>query len=44
MSRIRWNTQLVAAEMKKENCILKSEYINTHTRESKGVRLVGGIK
>lgn len=32
MSRIRWNTQLVATEMKKENCILKSEYINTHTR------------
>ena len=32
MSRIIWNTQLVAAELKKENCILKSEYINSKTR------------
>lgn len=32
MSRIIWNTQLIAAELKKENCILKSEYINSKTR------------
>ena len=32
MSRTRWNTQLVAAELKKENCILKSEYLNSKER------------
>ena len=31
-TRIRWTTELVAAEMLKENCILKSEYINSYNK------------
>ena len=31
-NRIRWTTELVAAEMLKENCILKSKYINAYTK------------